>query len=351
MSAPTYQWQPTTAEIASRYGLAPHDVVRFDHNTSPFPTDWAPAIVAPMARHLNEYPAASYRELRIAAARYLGSEPDRIVPGAGVDEIILLVARAFLGYEARACAVVPTYPLYEIATAQQRAEFVAVSWEPPHFEFPSRAIGEAAETSDVTWLCVPNNPTGHRIEDGEIADLIVAARGIVVIDAAYAEFTADRWAPWVERFDNVVVCHTMSKAFGLAALRVGFALTSVELARRLDAIRPPGSVSSMSAEIAQAALENTNRMSRHVERIIRERSRLSGDLESLGLGIVPGSDANFVLCHIGSAASDLAAELMREGLVVRTFPGDGPLAEFLRFTVRSRADDDRLIHALRRNTP
>ncbi len=205
MTAPTYRWQPTTAQIAERFRLPVESVVRFDHNTSPFPTDWAPSIVAPMARHLNEYPGASYAPLRIAAAAYLDTEPSRIVPGAGVDEIILLIAKAYLGRGRRACTVAPTYPLYEIATAQHGGEFVEVSYEPPDFGFPERAIGEAAETSDVTWLCVPNNPTGHRAPDRAIADVVEAARGIVVIDAAYAEFTDDRWAPWVERYDNVIV--------------------------------------------------------------------------------------------------------------------------------------------------
>jgi histidinol-phosphate aminotransferase len=351
MTAPTYRWQPTTAEIAARYGLRPDDVVRFDHNTSPFPTDWAPAVVAPMARHLNEYPGASYAPLRTAAALYYGTDPTHVVPGAGVDEIILLIAKAFLGPRSRACAVVPTYPLYEIATSQLGGEFVGVDWETPDFGLPRRAIGEAAETSDVTWLCLPNNPTGHRIGDGDLVDIIEAAKGIVVIDAAYAEFTDDRWAPWTSRFDNVIVCHTMSKGFGLAALRVGFALTNPDLAAHLDAIRPPGSISSMSVEIAEMALREPNRMRRHVSQIIRERSRFADDLAAVGLAVVPGSLTNFVLCHVGPHARDLAGSLMAEGLVVRTFPASGPLDGFLRFTVRSRAENDRLLDALRRHTP
>ena len=115
-NAPPCRWQPTTVEIAARYGLRPSEVVRFDHNTSPFATDWAPSIVVPMTRHLNEYPGASYLQLREAIARYVGAEPENIVPGAGIDEMILLVARAFGGPGTRSGAAVPTYPLYEIAT-------------------------------------------------------------------------------------------------------------------------------------------------------------------------------------------------------------------------------------------
>jgi histidinol-phosphate aminotransferase len=350
MTAPRYRWQPTTDEIAARNGLLPRDVIRFDHNTSPFTTDWAASIVAPIATGLNEYPGASYAPLRSAAASFQGTKPENIVPGAGVDEIILLVARAFLSPSARACTVGPTYPLYEIATKQMGAEFVELPFVGPGFGFPHRAFGEAAETSDVAWMCVPNNPTGHRITDDDISSILAVARGIVVIDAAYAEFVGDRWAPWVERHDNLIVCSTMSKAFGLAALRVGFAMASPDLTSALDGVRPPGSISTLSAEIATSALETPQRMERHVARILRERARFADALGDIGLYAHDDMAANFVLCEVGPGAPELAAALMREGLVVRQFPATHLLGDHLRFTVRSRDEDDRLIDALRRLT-
>jgi len=351
VNAPRYRWQPTTEEIAARFGLRVDDVVRFDHNTSPFTTDWAASIVAPIAIHLNEYPGASYAPLRAAAAEYLGTPVETIVPGAGVDELILLIAKAFLTRGKRAASLGPSYPLYEIATAQMGAEFVEIRFDPPSFGFPARAFGEAAETSDVTWICVPNNPTGHRIPDDAIDEVLSMAKGIVVIDAAYAEFSGDRWAPWVSRYDNLVVCSTMSKAFGLAALRVGFAMTSPLIASALDGVRPPGSIATMSADIAESALRTPQRMERHVARLLRERARLASAIDDLGLGVMPEMRANFVLCEVGPAAPELAAGLMSEGLVVRQFPASGPLSTFLRFTVRSPEEDDRLIEALRRHTP
>lgn len=195
MTAPKYKWQPSSEDIAERFGISVDRVVRFDQNTSPFSTDWAPSIVAPMARTLNEYPAASYLPLREAAATYLGTTAEHVVPGAGVDEIILLIAKAYLAPGRRASAAVPAYALYEIATRQHNAEFLGIERIGPKFEFPLESLGEAAETSDVTWLCVPNNPIGDRIDDRWIDAIIGAAKGIVVIDAAYAEFTRDRWTP------------------------------------------------------------------------------------------------------------------------------------------------------------
>ena len=250
----------------------------------------------------------------------------------------------------RACAAVPTYPLYEIASLQHQAEFLAIERLGPDLAFPIESLVEAAETSQVTWLCEPNNPTGDRLDDASIAAIIEAAKGVVVLDAAYAEFTGDRWTPWVERYDNLIVCHTMSKAFGLAGLRVGFSVSSAPLAKRLNAVRPPGSISTMSAEIAAAALAEPQRMERRVVRLVKERSRFAQQLTKLGIRVRPSS-ANFLLCDIGPSAPAVAESLMATGLVVRTFTDSSPHTEMLRFTVRAPHENDRLVEALWNHLP
>ena len=350
MSVPRYQWQPMTEAIARRLGISPRDVVRFDHNTSPFPTDWAPGLIAESARHLNEYPGADYLSIREAAAKYCGVEPENVVPGAGVDELILLAARAFLEGGHVAAMPTPTYPLYRIATLQQHARVMDLPLFAPDFAFPADALNRAARDADLLWLCTPNNPTGNRIDDGVLAATIRAGRGVVVLDAAYAEIAGDEWGSWVSRFPNLVVMHTMSKGFGLAGARVGFALASPQLIDAFDAVRPPGSISSLSVQLAVAALDEPGRMQRRVARLVRERGRLADRLSGLGLDVVP-SEANFLLCRVGPASDAVAGALMDEGLVVRRFPVDSPLDDYLRFTVRSPEEDDRLLEALWRVLP
>jgi len=342
---PTYEWQPTTAEIAQRFNLLESQIVRFDHNTTANDTTWVTGMISPLARDLNEYPGASYRSLRVAAASYLDTAASNIVPGAGIDELIDLIAKAFLGPGRRACAVVPTYPLYEIATVQHRAEFLSVA-EPRFDMFPVDEITEAAETSEVTWLCVPNNPTGERVDNDVIRSVIASAKGIVVIDAAYAEFVGDRWTQWVDRYPNLLVLHTMSKAFGLAGIRVGFGFGHADLVAELEHVRPPGSISTLSHLLAEQALSEPQRMERTVMATIKERESLAQALSAAGLSVVP-STANFLLCHLGPSARALADALLMEGLVVRSYPEAHPLNEFLRFTVRSPAENQRLVAALR----
>lgn len=348
MTTPRYERQPTTTEVAAAARLSPHEVVRFDHNTSPFPTDWALGRITAAARTLNEYPEADYRVIREAAATYAGVEPANVLPGAGIDELIQLVANAFLEPDSSAVMLTPSYPLYRIATSLRNARVVELPLIEPDFAFPVEGLLGAGRDADVTWLCAPNNPTGNHPGLDLVAALAESTSGIVVVDAAYAEIADDDWSSLAARFSNVILLHTLSKAFGLAGARVGYAVGPKDLIHRVDGVRPPGSISSLSVELAVDALEEPNRMRRRVERIIRERVRLAAALDELGMTVLP-SDANFLLCHVGDRAGEIAARLLEEGLVVRRYPEGSRLAEYLRFTVRLPDEDDRLIDALWRH--
>jgi histidinol-phosphate aminotransferase len=348
MSAPKYEWQPGAAEIAKAAGIPIERVERMDQNTSPFPTNWVPGVIAATASSLNDYPDASYRAVRHAVGRNLGIGADHVVPGAGADELILLAARAFLGITTGAVAAEPTYPLYRIATLQTGAEYVPVPIVAPDFTFPTDAVIRAARDADVVWLCVPANPVGGRPDQDGIEAIIAATDGIVVLDAAYGEFAGDRWIESVDRFHNLLVLHTLSKAYGLGGARIGYALGHPDMIAAIDRVRPPGSLSSVAVELAVAALEHPNRMDDAVAILTGRRDRLRPRLEALGLRVLP-SETNFLMCEVGPAAHAIESALRREGLVVRKFDAAGPLAHYLRITVRSPDAHDRLITALERS--
>lgn len=350
MSAPRYKWQPTTAEIAATTGLPPERVERFDHNTSPFRAEWAGAAAAKALATVNEYPGASYRTLREAAAGLSDLEPEQIVPGAGADEMILLSARAFLHRGDTAAAATPTYPLYEIATVQAGGVFQQVPASPPDFVFPTDEIIRAARDADLVWVCAPSNPIGNAVSDDTIEAVVAATDGLVVIDAAYAEFADTDWSSRVDRNHNVIVLRTLSKAYGIAGARVGYAMAHRDLIAAIDDVRPPGSISSISTEIAIEALHRPEAMEETVQKIQSLRANLAAALDSLGFRVLP-SETNFVLCEVGPNAHQLCEQLMAEGLVARKFPADGALAEYLRFTVRTAEANSRLITTLERYLP
>ncbi len=194
---------------------------------------------------------------------------------------------------------------------------------------------DADAPADLHWRCNPNNPTGEVVEPEELVELARRAPGsVVVVDEAYVEFGARSAAPWVDELPNLVVLRTLSKAFGLAALRVGYALAHPDTAALLDARRAPASVSAPAARIAAAALAEPRLLD--LEPTIAERERVRLALVAAGHDAPPVA-GNFVWIRSGEP---LAAELERQGIVVRAF------AEGIRATVRRPTENDLLLRAL-----
>jgi histidinol-phosphate aminotransferase len=298
---------PSTEEIVRRTGLPVSEIVRFDGNTSPhlLPSSRAEAVAEELVR-IHTYPHGGYPRLEEAIARYAGVSPENVVLGAGADDLILLVVRAFAAPGDRvAIANDPTYPLYSVAVRVAGAE-----------------IGD--EQPALTICCRPNNPTG---ELGELP----AARPLLV-DEAYFEYSGVTALDLIE--DDVVVIRTFSKAFALAGARVGYAVAGRELAPDLRRRQHPGPLSTLSAALALAALESPP----DVRPILDERERLAGRLRELGYEPWP-SHANFLFVPVDRPA-ELSERLLQQGLPVRPVPGG------IRITVRNEEDDERLLQAL-----
>jgi histidinol-phosphate aminotransferase len=302
-----YRWAPSTEAIAARFELDPAEIRRFDGNVPAVPSPAArPSAIADALDRVNEYAHGGFPALVEGIAEYVGVEPENVVLGAGADDLILLSARAFAGPgDAVAIDVEPTYPLFRIAAQLAGA----------------RVVGEEPV---VTFSCRPNNPTGTL---GPLPD----ARPLVV-DEAYFEYAGETAVDLIE--DGVVVLRTFSKAFGLAGARVGYALADPATAGELNRRQSPQPISGISAALALAALGEPPDVSAQVD----ERERCARALARIGLRSLPSS-ANFLFVPVDEP-EELGASLLRVGLVVRVFP-DG-----IRFSIRDRADDDRLLDAL-----
>ena len=314
-----YVWSPSTADVAARRGLRPEQVLRFDQNTPSVPGVPQIPLAESFAR-LNEYPDGTYRELREAAAMYVGlgaAAWRQVVVGAGADDLILLCARTFLHEGRRAAITPPTYVCYREASQLAGAE-----------------IGEEIEGADLIWRCNPNNPTGQAIA---AADLVVLAQSVrhvpVVVDEAYVEFGGESVIPFLAEAPNLIVLRTMSKAFGFASLRVGYAVATPEVAAVLEERRAPAPVAGPAARIAAAALREPRL---DVAEIIAERERVRDALTAAGFD-APSTATNFVYVR---SEKPLAAELEAKGLVVRAVTGG------IRITLRRPTDNDVLLRAL-----
>jgi len=311
-----YQWAPSSADVAARHGLRPEQVLRFDQNTPPLPGVPQVPLAASFAR-LNEYPDGTFRELREAAAAYSGVEPEQIVVGAGADELISVCAGTFLTSGRRAAIFPPTYGLYRIASQLEGAEVVT---EP--------------DGADLIWVCNPNNPTGELRDAAEIAALARAhPQAAVVVDEAYWEFAGVTCAPLVAELPNLIVLRTLSKAFGFAALRVGYAVAAPDTSSELERRRPPASVSAPAARIAAAALREPRL---DVEATVAERERVRESLAAAGYDC-PETHGNFVWLR---SEEPLGERLEEAGLVVRIF------ADGVRISLRRPPENDVLLEAL-----
>ena len=323
-----YSWAATAAEVAKRHGLDPVQVLKFDQNTPPLPG--IPQVpLAESFATLNLYPDGQYRELREAAAAYIGSGSgsgsdagpeigwEQIVVGAGADDLILLCARTYLAPGRTAAITPPTYAMYRIATLLCGAE-----------------VTDGTEGASLIWLCNPENPTGVVTPAAELAE--VARRhpdAAVVVDEAYIEFGGESVVPWLDECPNLIVLRTMSKAFGYAALRVGYAIAAPGTAAVLEARRAPAPISTPAARIAAAALRDPRF---DITSVTEERERVRNALSGAGFD-VPLSAGNFVWVQ---SDDDLGALLEQHGLVVRRFP------QGIRISLRRPSENDILLRVL-----
>ncbi|HIA00718.1 MAG TPA: histidinol-phosphate aminotransferase family protein, partial [Myxococcales bacterium] len=266
--------------------------------------------------------------------------------GAGSDEMIMLTTKAFALNSQGMMTVSPTYSLYEIVSSHYGIPFVNVS-RGDQFGFPLEEACQAARHAAVNWLCVPSNPLGLRDSDQDIEALLESTDGIVVIDAAYAEYSGDFWADWVDRHPNLIVLRTLSKAFALAGIRVGYSISSESNTLRLEAVRPPGSISILSNQIAVRALTHREDMQKRVKQAHIEIRQWEKEFRALGFTILQSS-TNFLLSHVGPHARQIAQTLMWEkGMVVRSFKEGSQLEEYLRMSNRNPEDNERLTQSLK----
>jgi histidinol-phosphate aminotransferase len=343
-----YEWEVSSEALAAELGLPVGEILRFDTNTSPYAPAIDPALISAALATINEYPDATYAPLVRAIAAYTGFAPDSIVVGAGGDELLDMLAKVYLDSGDVAVTTAPTYSMYGVVTALMGARLVTIE-DRPDFGLDLPALIAAARAAKLVWLCHPNNPTGAPRPLEAIAELARAVRCPIVVDEAYIEFHGATATTLVRQHENVIVLRTLSKAFGMAGARVGYALAAPAVARWLNRVRPPNSIGSLSVALATAALQDLPRLRQNVAAILTNREALAADLQGLGLRVLP-SATNFLLAEVPQARA-VAQALLRRGIVVRDVSSRPLIAGCLRFTVRTLEDHGRLVAALRALLP
>ncbi|MFN8532302.1 MAG: histidinol-phosphate transaminase [Dehalococcoidia bacterium] len=345
-----YQPVPSLDAIAAEIGIPADRIAKLDANENPYGP--SPAVLEAIAgyRGYHRYPDPIHDDLRQAVGAYLGASPDRIILGAGADELIDLLYRLFVAPGNEVIDLVPTFGMYRFSADVAGAAYRPVPRRPDFTIDVDTVHAALTARTKLIWVAAPNNPTGTPL-DVPTAEALAALGVPLVIDEAYAEFSGTSFVALAERYEHVMVLRTFSKWAGLAGLRIGCGVVSPVVAERLLTIKPPYNVNVAAALAARVALADSAHRTRTVEAILAERSRLLAVLGSVSyLRPVP-SVANFVYCPVdGASARSLRDALRRRGVLVRFY--DSPLLRnAIRVSVGRPEDTDQLARALAEISP
>ncbi len=304
---------------------------------------------SPFNKPLNRYPDPFQQALRERIAQMKGVEKENIILGNGSDETIDMLFRTFCepGKD-NVLSVNPTYGMYKVNAGINGIGYKGITLN-PDFSLPvDEILANTAENTKMLFLCSPNNPTGNRFADDDMRRLLENFPALVVVDEAYVDFCSQ--ASWVEKLDdypNLVVLQTLSKAWGLAAIRLGMAFAPAEIIQLMMKVKPPYNVNTLSQEKALQALMEPEIMKNRVEEIITQRNGLMEAFKGLdGVRKVFASDANFFLIQVDEP-EQLYDYLINKGVIVRNRSHEVRCAGCLRVSVGTEAQNQYLLDGVK----
>jgi histidinol-phosphate aminotransferase len=303
---------------------------------------------SPLIKWYNRYPDPLQWEVKKKLSLIKGIAPEQIFLGNGSDEAIDLLYRAFCepGID-NVVICPPTYGMYEVSANINNIKLKKVPLTPA-FQLDLEGMEEAIDPNTrIIWLCSPNNPTGNSLNREDVEMILNNFDGLVVIDEAYINFSRHRsFIPELPDYPNLVVLQTMSKAWGLAALRIGMAFASREIIEVMNRIKPPYNISQAAQELVLQALDNVDEVNEMIRILVDERKKLAEELIQLPQVVeVYPSDANFLLVKTIDAKG-LYRYLIGKGIVVRDRSSVKLCDESLRITVGTPRENQVLLKAM-----
>lgn len=313
------------------------DMIFIDANENPFHNG------------LNRYPDPQQSSVKVELSKIKGVPSENILLGNGSDEVLDLIFRAFCEpKQDQVIALPPTYGMYKVLANTNDVQLINIplleSFQPDVDEIVERQTGN----TKLLFLCSPNNPTANSFEADKVETLINEFQGIVVIDEAYIDFSAqESWVNRLHEFPNLIVTQTLSKAYGLAAIRLGVCYASKEIITVLNKIKPPYNVNKLTQTAALLSLHKQDKLKAEIQMIISERDKMINEFKDISLiqKVFP-SDANFVLARVDNANLRYQ-QLIKEGIVVRNRSNQVLCENCLRFTVGTEDENKRLIEVLK----
>jgi histidinol-phosphate aminotransferase len=345
-----YQPGKPIAELAREMGLDESTIIKLASNESPLG-------VSPMARQaieaairdLGRYPDGNGYELKLALSKRYGVSMDQVVLGNGSNDVLDLAARAFLSAGRSAIYSQHAFAVYPLAVQAAGARGIEVPAKNYAHDVDAMLQAVTPDTA-LVFVANPNNPTGTLIGARELEAFIAAVpeRVLVVVDEAYNEYMPPEVRPdslsWLPRFPNLVITRTFSKVYGLAGLRVGYALAAPGVADLMNRVRQPFNVNSVALAAAAAALEDTEFVRKSYELNQAGMRQVTAAFKAMGLEYIP-SYGNFVTFRVRQAAQ-VFQRLLHSGVIVRPIASYG-MPEHLRVTIGLASENARFLESLK----
>jgi len=303
----------------------------------------------PYENGVNRYPDPQQRSLKKIVAEQKGVTVENILLGNGSDEVLDLIYRAFCepGVD-NIITLPPTYGMYKVLAninnIQEKEILLTNDFEPN----TAAILDAVTPNTKLIFLCSPNNPTGNSFSEENIVKILDSFNGLVIIDEAYIDFSEkDSWLQKIEKYPNLIVTQTLSKAYGLAGIRLGVCYASKEIITILNKIKPPYNVNELTQQRALERVSNKKQIQLEISKILDQRAKLSNVLEKVDfVETVYQSDANFILAKVDDA-NKRYDQLLQKNIVIRN-RSTQPLCEnTLRFTVGTAEENEKLITILK----
>ena len=329
----------TTRGFQKYYNPKLHGELRLDTNTNVLGSNPAAArYLAEGKWNLDLYPNTYSDGLREALGELYGLQADNIIAGNGSDELLDITFKTFMGWGDRSVVPVPSYTLYDYFVKLNGGSVAEVDLT-EDFQLDVDAI--VRQDAKIAIMPSPNNPTGNCFRQKDIEEILSRFDGIVVVDEAYAEYAEGSMIRRVNEFDNLVVLRTFSKAYAMAALRVGYAATNLKLAEMMMCIKIPYSLNMISEGAALAAVKDQDFIRRSVAMVREQRPLLSAGLKKLGFEPFP-SDSNFIMARSPIDHAELVSGLKERGILIRDFGAKRRTENCVRTTVGT-AEQNKLL--------
>ena len=313
------------------------NLVYLDANENPFDTG------------LNRYPDPQQNLVKAALAKIKNVSREQLLLGNGSDEVLDLIFRVFCEPKVdTVIALPPTYGMYEVLANTNDVKILNISLLDNYQPNVDEILKAQNSQTKLLFLCSPNNPTANSFNADKIETLIKKFTGIVVIDEAYIDFSSqESWIGRLNEFPNLIVIQTLSKAYGLAGIRLGACYSSTKIISVLNKIKPPYNINQLTQQTALKALQNSIKTNNEIAIIISERNKLIIDLEEISFIVkVYPSDANFLLVKVDNAIVRYN-QLVEYGIIVRNRTNQPICENCLRFTVGTKEENKKLMKTLK----